>query len=74
MIIVLRALRQNSWVSAKLLHLTAMSAAKVPKLSDEERETDLKSVEDQGWKVTIILSLSCNRQLFSRLNVALTLS
>ena len=35
----------------QLFHTTAMSAAKVPKLNDEQRSVDLAAVTETGWKL-----------------------
>ena len=44
-------LRRTSSSANHFFHTTAMSAAKIRKLTEEQRSVDLKAVEDAGWKV-----------------------
>ena len=54
----------------KLFHSSAMSAAKVPKLSDEQRSLDLKCVEENGWEVMSNRDAICKEFIFKDFNEA----
>ena len=52
MVISGKLINRLSMLTCKLFHTSVMSAAKVAKLSDEQRSLDLKSIiEENGWEI-----------------------